>query len=685
MIFNQGNYYHALDRKFETDTGIDEPIELTTGEKALNTNLGPKELGATTNPFTHQLEALNAKIKEGASKIEFAFFGAGKGNRERSTPESFDSEERRQMRELAKINEVKTSTHASVGVQGLAGFDPQRGFEEQTRDKTLKEIEKAIDFAADASTGGAIVLHTGEWNRPIVDQHGEDEAGGEKFKFKGYEGEEEKAPIMVVDRRTGDVQGMRKDTPVYEPVFKTVKDREKELGRKLVGTKDPETRQIYEPDDWISVNDNVIKRDWEFAQNPEKMERMFERVPVFNEKKTNFETVRRDWEYFKKKADRWNERHPNPEEKLTPEEIFAKTQYMNSVLQAKGSSLYHGRFYNNEKQRRDEAKKALEFYEQLDDSLPEEEKKKLVTRKIFDNNQIVPPKDVPIVDYLKEQVKQQEDSMRYTHEASAAADVQAKQAQEKVENVTTLEKYGIEKSAESLAGLGIKAWKKYLENKDHLDEPLYIAPENWHPDQYGSHPDELANIIKAGRKRMVEELAPAVGKEEAEKLAKTHIKSTLDTGHLNLWRSQLERKPNESEEQFDKRFKTWAVEKVKKLHKEGVLGHLHLTDNFGYDDEHTHIGKGNTPIKELVETLTERGYDDFIVEAGSFNAQTVMPEAWAYFGSPIYGAAVGGSGGGQRFSQVHKQHFGYDQPPFYVVGGYSPSNEWQLWSQVPLE
>ena len=151
MIFTTG-YYHSLDRTYRPEfdeEGIERPIELSSGDRSINTDLGPEEIGTSLNPFQHQLQALNAKIKEGASKVEFEFFGAGKGQKERATPESFDKEERQEMRNLAEINKVKSTTHATVGVQGLAGFDPKRGFEEQNRDNTIDEVEKAIDFAAD--------------------------------------------------------------------------------------------------------------------------------------------------------------------------------------------------------------------------------------------------------------------------------------------------------------------------------------------------------------------------------------------------------------------------------------------------------------------------------------------------------------------------------------------------------
>lgn len=683
MIFNNNfGYYHALDRTDEIDNAIDEPIILRDEQKSMNLNLGPQEIGTSLNPFQHQLHALSAKIKEGASKVEFEFFGAGKGQKERATPESFDKEERLEMRQLAEINEVRSSTHATVAVSGLAGFDAQRGFEEQNRDKTLREVEKAIDFAGDASTGGAVVVHTGEWNRPIYDSHKQE-------GFVGYEGEAKRAPIMVVDGRTGELRAMRKDSPIYEPKFKTVAEYEEEIGKKLVGTTDSKG-DLYEEMDWISVNGDVIKRDWEF--DLEKSSLMFERVPEWNKEMTMFETEKRDWKHFENKARVWNERHPN--QLLTPEEIFAKTQYMNQALQARGSSLYHGKYYNHEKEIRDEVKKALDFYERLEESLPEEEKEKLVIQKTFDYqaSSIIPPKDVPIKEYLLEKLKIQEDSMRYTHEASAAADVQAKQAEDAMKNVQTMEEYGLDRSTESLATLGIKTWQKYEANKEHLKEKLYIAPENWHPEQYGSHPDELLKIVRGARQKMIAKLTPSLGQEKAKELAYDHIKTTLDTGHLNLWKKHLQRKTDEhglvieSDEAFDKRFADWALGKVKKMHEEKALGHVHLTDNFGYDDEHISLGKGNAPVREITKFMAEKGYKDFIAEPGSFNPQSILPEAWSLFGSPVYsiGTGVTPSHPG-RFSGVYQRQFGYNAPPMYIVGAYVPSNEWKLWSEVPLE
>lgn len=143
----------------------------------------------------------------------------------------------------------------------------------------------------------------------------------------------------------------------------------------------------------------------------------------------------------------------------------------------------------------------------------------------------------------------------------------------------------------------------------------------------------------------------------------------------------MERKNNESEEEFQQRFNNWVKGHLEKLHDEEAIGHLHLTDNFGYDDEHLSIGQGNAPVKEFVQWMQEKGYDDFIIEPGSFNPTTIMQDAWSYLGAQPQ-RKFGPSGGwrSQRMAQA-----GLYQNPNYIVGSYVPSNEWTLWTGVPLE
>jgi hypothetical protein len=173
---------------------------------------------------------------------------------------------------------------------------------------------------------------------------------------------------------------------------------------------------------------------------------------------------------------------------------------------------------------------------------------------------------------------------------------------------------------------------------------------------------------------------------DAKKRAETHIRATLDTGHLNNWRQHFQAKTDENgkvietPEQVDKRFNKWYLEQVKNMIDKKVLGHIHLTDNWGYDDEHLTPGQGNTPTKDVVKMLEKAGFKDFITEVGSFNANTILPDTLAELGSPVYAL-----GRHMSFGRMQHGHFGYAAPPNYIVGAYAPSNEFKLWSEVPLE
>jgi hypothetical protein len=200
------SYFMTLDQQAPLDTTIPESAR----NYGINSGLTTWELGTTLKPMQNQMQALQAKIREGASKVEFEFAGKGKGNSQASTPESYGKEEREMMRRIAQLNDIKSSTHATFNVAGLAGFG-ERGFNRQAQQEAIQEVQRAIDFAKDATTGGAIVVHTGEWQRPISTNYGKN-GRVEQQGFEMYEGEDEKAPLYVVDERTGEViSGISKD------------------------------------------------------------------------------------------------------------------------------------------------------------------------------------------------------------------------------------------------------------------------------------------------------------------------------------------------------------------------------------------------------------------------------------------------------------------------------------------
>ncbi|MGV8162801.1 MAG: TIM barrel protein [Candidatus Nanoarchaeia archaeon] len=662
MQFSNGGYYSAMDNfgKGQVTNPL-EPVPLDDrGDPVVSDddlNFTIKDLGTTTNPMGNTLDSLKSRIREGTSKIEFSFMGQHKGNSQNPTPESFGSLERQDMRELAKINEMKTSTHAAVHANALSGFT-QRGFNDEARGDVINEIKKAIQFAGEATRGGAIVFHIHEWQRPLT--HLKDKSGA---KFSAYDEEDKDAVLFAVDKRTGEaISSISKNRQIFRPVYITAQDQG------LAGKKD-RNGNLLEADDWIDLRGNKIPRDAE-------TERLFDRVPKFNKEKTNFEVQQLDWQKLEEETEKYNKQHPNDQKR--PEEVFARLEIENRVLQAKGASLFHAQQYEDRKKSRDKLLEEYETYKKLKESLPEEEKWKLNQ---WNSSYVRKEPDETYDEAYKHAIKGQEDSMRHTHESSSSADVQAKQAEAIMDNIESAEKYGLRKAADTIAKSAVYAMQTYEKNKDKygLKEELYVAPENWNTKHYGSHPDEYKKVIEESRKKMVDLLMSTQGKskKEAEDLSKKHIKGTLDIGHLNTFREFYK---NQKGEVDPKGFEKWMLDQAEDLVKNGYVGHIHMSDNFGFDDEHITPGQGNVPVKEFLKRMQKLDMRDITIETGSFNISTAVPDTLSYINSPIYG-----TGSRMRFNNVRNQQFGYNAPGFFIAGSYSPSNDWKPWTDIPLE
>ncbi|MDO8628632.1 MAG: TIM barrel protein, partial [Nanoarchaeota archaeon] len=222
-----------------------------------------------------------------------------------------------------------------------------------------------------------------------------------------------------------------------------------------------------------------------------------------------------------------------------------------------------------------------------------------------------------------------------------------------------------------------------VEQKQHLDRPLFVAPEGWQTESYGSHPKEMRELIEASRAEMAKRLMDqkkAESQDEAEKIAADHIKGTLDVGHINNWRKHFQG----SDDDFNK----WLVDNVKEMVKgdKPLLGNIHLSDNFGYHDEHLRVGEGNAPITELLKGLEKEGYKGHYIAEPGGQKQGQFHTAWTHAlglaDSPIYRT----DRTSRSWTDISGSYFGNTPGPNYLVGeGVVPSKEFTLWSQVPLE
>ena len=212
MIFNNA-YYTAMDRGYYMPLQEGQGLPGESPAEIPEIGVSPKDIGVSAHPAQDQLQQVKARIFQGASRVELGFFGRGKGSFQggNTTPEMYGKEERIDIRELAKINKVQLTTHATTAAGSLAGMG-QQGFDEHVREQALHEIERAVDFAADVTRGGAIVVHANEFPRAILPAWG-------KEGFSAYPEEEKRAVFHLVDQRSGQMVPVRKNEIFYEPTY----------------------------------------------------------------------------------------------------------------------------------------------------------------------------------------------------------------------------------------------------------------------------------------------------------------------------------------------------------------------------------------------------------------------------------------------------------------------------------
>ncbi|MFH1642538.1 MAG: TIM barrel protein [Nanoarchaeota archaeon] len=731
------------------DPGNYEP---TIGEEL---NISVKDIGMSVpmGISATNVSGIYSKIRMGAGSIEIGFPGVYTGQRQAQTPGMFGEDQRQAIRELTKINEVKLTTHSAYGIMGMLGRDPRDNFSQTNANQNLHEIQRAIDFAADTAGGGSVVVHSGEYDRPVTEMslfdpemknqlsYGEDG----RLLFKKKQQETRDAQFLLMDDRTGQkMETVQKDRKVAVPVWRRAEeDYDGKYQENVTGLK--------EDDKWIKeyVGKRIkIKKgdyiDYDGNKIIDPYDPKFGRVPVFNADSNRFEVTYKDFYGFKEEAKEqtdWNRKHWKEKRGKRPEDdemfyydgvVYPDEAFLHATLEtneghSRGWALQYAERTQHYLDAIKKLKEAKIFYSDLMKTTPKEEQWKLFkTDSIFSSRfgispDFIPPEHKNPVDMIDNLLKEQRVSLEFARQSSASQQQQAEDtAETKRHIVTPLKKFKMH-SARLYAEAGLRTLQR---TKDESN-PLFLAIENIFPDRFGGHPQELKWVIDEARgwfvKFLTEKEVPfglydktydktgsdrnapspfyveGMSKNEAEKLAEKHLRATFDTGHANMWRKYWQPRPGQSIDQADQEFKKWYLTEFEKLAKEGYIGNVHLTDNYGFQDDHISPGQGTTPIKEVLTILKKYGYDKAItVEPGADASTDVsdfhgLMKTWRYIGSPIYGAYGGGGGGGgggvrpQTWSDINHSYFGQDRPPYFIFGAYAPSNDWTLWSQVPME
>jgi sugar phosphate isomerase/epimerase len=666
-------------------------------EQKIESKIGIRDIGQTVTEgsrFGTLIKTSMDAIKKGTSQMELQL-GMG-GGAEAVGAESYGNEAREALREIARANQIEfTSVHAPTQIGNLSGFDQrQNNFSDEIRASSLDEIKKAIRFAADVG-GKAVVVHTGEfqrdmseakWNREI------DDKGNTVHEFLSFPSEKTQQVHYLVDKRTGKlITDVKKNQVVYEPRFRT-----------------------------LEGDDNVfVDRDG----NPIAFDDYENRVPILNKDKTGFEVERRDFSYFQKVAENHNKNIEDKSKHKTAAQMFIESRLQNQILQSKGHAKYYSQHLKEFTKQKDELSKQIDFVKNnnLDGLTNEQKISYLASNGIlktndpeYDDYLKLIEENKPLSEIIKKKINDIDSEEKRIFEMNSSYSSSAKETEETIKNISTVENYAKEQSLKSYAELGIYAMEE--SNRKDVNNPVFVAPENIFPEMgYGSHPEELIELVKTARGKMIEFLTEkkindpngtvdengnpikinnpyyqGINKSQAEKEAKEHIKATLDTQHLGMWWKHFQPLHGETTDQRKKRFDDWYMKMVEKMQKEDIIGNIHLVDAMGAGHHHLPAGQGNLPVVKAIEFLKEKGFKGSINseahgEEGMFGAGRMLTKTWEAFNSPISFSNYGISSPTPSWGDVSGFYGRHVQSPYFIFGSYVPSNDWRLWSEVPFE
>ncbi len=612
-----------------------------------------------TGRFKNVIQTAQAAIRAGAGTLQLIMM---------TPPESaiggrfkaYGAEVREALREVAKASEVKMrGIEMPTSMNNLSGWDLQRNrFSEELRRRYMDEIRDGIRFAAEVMDGGGIDMVSWEFQRGINDAAWNKEQqitlrSGEKAKIKPFSAPGEIEIIQVVDTTTGQVSQFRRAEVLFLP-------------------KDPK-----------NGNDLPLKPDG---------------TPDLREW---------TWRDFVRVAE---------EKGADPEKFFFEEQISAQLKSYRGQQH---QFMKYREQAKDLFDKAVKKLEQPD--LADEDKAKW--------------------DKIK---TREEEEMKRWKEAAEGNAQQARELEERSKRMVPVKDYAKARSINSYAEAGVWSHQESFVNGQHLSHPIHVGPEIGWPQYYGSHPEEWANLILDARKKMKELLTreyrtdwdgatlldingeplrdekgkeitkdqwdklspdtrakasnpyfiPDLSEEQAAEEARKHIKGMLDTSHMGMFLQNF--RPDLSWEKRVEEFNKWFMEKIDYLaevnKKEDIIGGIQAVDTQTGAHSHLPPGQGVLPIVAAVQKLKEKGgLKGYIVSEGheeeKFGEGRILLKTWEQFGAHVnrdYFPA-GGPPPLQWNRGFTNNYFGRTYSPLFMFGSYAPSNEFKLWSEIPLE
>ncbi len=578
-------------------------------EPKIDTILSAGRVGATSSPqVANQIGELNSRLNQGLKAVEL-------GTMNQRLLDQVPEEHFREARRLGKLTGSEASLHAPIQDLDLAGFT-QQGWDPNERKRKVAQLGAVVKkaYLLDPDGNTPITIHAGTFP---AQKWRKDWEGTEYKDKEGKVVEDKRSEMMIINPHTGEVRPTRyRDRLRFGQEEPEAWTPERQMNNSNITSWDQEKfqllnwkKQMNEKDDMTnsrlkSLNyDELILGDKEGILTPDERNilKVAEQEIKDNEsfKSETYQLIRSSLEDMYERF----QKYPYKEGNMAVEyDIFKKHKYPE----------YKKQFDVGEK----EVEKKLEAYkktaEQLTNAKTHEEAQQL--NKKFDN------------------AKAELDSALYKQTEIL---VRASQAMPAPRLWRPVDEFAKEETAKSLAEAAVDAYNKYKDKS-----PMMLL-ENVYPEFALSRADTLKATIKKAQDDFVELAMKkkengglGLSKEAARKHAEKVIGVTWDVGHIYMLR-----KSGYSDEDIRK-----EAEKIAPYVK-----HLHLTDNFGFEDSHLPPGLGEVNIKDQLKAIEKfhagrASEEDFkkvrgIVEAGEFVANyKEAPHLYAlsYLGSPLY-------------------------------------------------
>ena len=553
-------------------------------------------LGATTSPQSaNQIQEVSSRLNAGVKHIELELI----------SPDLFDSVPKQHFEEMKKMADLTGSSvniHAPAQMD-LAGFGGKQGddqWSENQRKGVEENMKHMLDRGMDLGDNTVVNFHSSGGTKAFEWQ-------AEKLEGEKWKPDEDKRKMVVIDQADSQHQ-----------IAPLEYEEKKHFGHTQPWTPE-KRRRMMNQSTWDRDKLQLFNYEKEKAEINERL------IPLQNQiaplELGRERGVLNEEEKKKLENDKMNL-------KVMEEHIKELNIHMDTQLQD-----LHDKFsrFAPDKGKTDFLSRYGLEYKELVDSSKKEEVAMDKLGKIYEKGMEKIGEELRFNGNRKEAEKKSRKIYENYMEGVEEARVSREKLLNIVQEMPTPERYVSTDSfakknmSKTVSNAAFDAYDKYKEKA-----PI-IAVENVFPDWTLGRADSLKDAILESRKKFAKKLVKEknLSSKKAEEVAGKLIGATWDVGHI----TQL-RKYGYSDEKIAKEAEIIAP----------VVKHIHVTDNFGFQDSHLAPGQGTVPIKEQLAKLKKglgKKYEGVahILESGGFAGQFKTSPRMTeleYFNSPLY-------------------------------------------------